>query len=265
MDAMKKLKIEYGGFKNTITTYSGDANNIFEQLEEAIKSEDKETVLYVLNMLNHWYEKNQSDIQSNQYASNKGLHLENQARLISFYKEIEESAIKNSKILNEVIKGTGTMKKIFISHSAVDETVCTAFVELLEELGVPEEDILYTSSNRHGVPGDINIFSYLKKYIVEGITVFYMLSDNYYRSPYCLNEMGAAWVIQNESSTFLLPKFNGEIKGVIDNQKKAFSLKTSIELIEVKKKILGMYPSSKITEGKWEKIKSDFFRKQNEI
>jgi len=104
-------------------------------------------------MLNDWYKKNQSKIQSNQYVNDKRLHLENQASLINFYKEIENSDIKNSKILNKVIKGTGTMKKIFITHSSLDEPVCTAFVHMLEELGVPEDDILYTSGV-HGVPGD---------------------------------------------------------------------------------------------------------------
>ncbi|PFM59524.1 TIR domain-containing protein [Bacillus cereus] len=149
------------------------------------------------------------------------------------------------------------MHKLFISHASADKKVCDAFVDLLEDLGVPEEDILYSSSSRHGIPGGMDIFEYLRNNISNGITVYYMLSDNYYKSAYCLNEMGAAWVTQNDSSTFILPEFTVGIKGVIDSGKKAFTLSDPVELIQLKDKILEEF-GGKISEKKWETVKSKF-------
>ena len=47
-----------------------------------------------------------------------------------------------------------------------------------------------------------------------------MLSDNYYKSPACLNEMGAAWVLKKEYRSILLPGFDyKEIEGAINPRK----------------------------------------------
>ncbi len=77
-----------------------------------------------------------------------------------------------------------------------------------------------------------------RNHIVEDITVFYMLSDNYYESPYCLNEMGAAWIALNDFSIFLLPNFSGDIRGVIDCNKKGYSLNVAHDLISLKDKLV---------------------------
>jgi len=147
------------------------------------------------------------------------------------------------------------MKKIFISHSSKDKDMCDAFVDVLEQLGVPEADILYTSSDRHGVPGDEDIFEYGKKHIEERINVFYMLSDNYYKSAYCINEMEAAWIVQNEYSVFILPNLNYEIKGL--NSKKGYNVTSAIELDNLRDRITKMYNTC-ISEKKWEEVKSKF-------
>ncbi|UYY99650.1 TIR domain-containing protein [Peribacillus frigoritolerans] len=147
------------------------------------------------------------------------------------------------------------INKIFISHSSKDEIFCTAFVDFLEGIGIPEDMILYTSSPRHGIPGDENIFKYLRNHIAEGITVFYMLSDNYYQSPYCLNEMGAAWITQNDFSTFLLPNFTEGIKGVIDSDIKAYTLSVPYDLISLKAKLTKQF-NLKVSDGKFEDLKS---------
>ncbi|MEM1494109.1 TIR domain-containing protein, partial [Bacillus velezensis] len=165
---------------------------------------------------------------------------------------------KNSTITFSVDQNKEFEKKIFISHSSKDKTVCDAFVDLLEGIGVPSEDIIYTSSPYHGIPGDDNIFDYLRKHLFKGAYVCYMLSDNYYDSVYCLNEMGATWVNSNNSSTFKLPGFEGEIKGVIDKNKKAYSLEEPLEVYDFKEKILRMYDLT-LDPKKWERIKSSFY------
>ena len=52
-----------------------------------------------------------------------------------------------------------------------------------------------------------------------------MLSDNYYASAACLNEMGAVWMKQKDYYTFLLPDFEfSKIKGAINPSKRGISL-----------------------------------------
>ena len=49
-----------------------------------------------------------------------------------------------------------------------------------------------------------------------------MLSEHYYASAACLNEMGAAWVLQSNYSTILIPGFKPcDIHGAINPNKKA--------------------------------------------
>lgn len=55
--------------------------------------------------------------------------------------------------------------------------------------------------------------------------VIYFLSDNYYSSPVCLNEMGAVWLKKSDSLSLLLSGFDFEdMQGVIDKNKIAIKL-----------------------------------------
>jgi len=261
MDVFTKLDMEIDGIEENVNSYTGDGyiNNIFENLKENIKSRKIGQTKYLLGKAIEWYNDKQRAIQSNDHVLVKKQHIKNQEMLENFYKELENVKELDENGYNKEEKLT---KKIFISHSSKDKKTCDSFVKLLENLGVPEKDILYTSSNRHGVPCDENIFEYLKRHIMKGITVYYMLSDNYYESAYCLNEMGAAWVVQNNFSTFLLPNFTGDINGVIDKDKKAFTLSSPMDLIEFKDKIIKKYNAT-ISSKKWEEIKNEFLKTIN--
>nr|WP_187307761.1 hypothetical protein [Ruminococcus sp. AF46-10NS] len=46
-----------------------------------------------------------------------------------------------------------------------------------------------------------------------------MLSDNYYSSVACLNEMGATWVLKKEYRSILLPGLIQKIEGAINPNK----------------------------------------------
>ena len=52
-----------------------------------------------------------------------------------------------------------------------------------------------------------------------------MLSKNYYNSPACLNEMGAAWVLKSDYQSILIPPFDFEnIKVQLTQLKSALRL-----------------------------------------
>ena len=98
--------------------------------------------------------------------------------------------------------------KIFISHSSRNKFYGDKLVDLLRSVGVKENEIIFTSNPAYGIPVGQNIFNWLKSQITEKPFVIYLLSEEYYQSIACLNEMGAAWIIENKHAALFTPNFN---------------------------------------------------------
>lgn len=98
--------------------------------------------------------------------------------------------------------------KIFISHSSKNARYGSALVKLLRGIGIDHDKIIFTSDVSYGIPLGSNIFHWLKDRISEKPFVIYLLSPEYYSSVACLNEMGAAWVVENQHATIFTPKFD---------------------------------------------------------
>src|SRR5690606_4638420 len=98
--------------------------------------------------------------------------------------------------------------KIFISHSSKNKVYGEALVDLLRSVGIKETEITFTSNTAYGIPVGQNIFNWLKSQITDKPFVIYLLSEEYYQSIACLNEMGAAWVIENKHAAIFTPNFN---------------------------------------------------------
>lgn len=97
--------------------------------------------------------------------------------------------------------------KIFISHSSINGDYGNALVELLRGVGLRENEIIFTSNVAYGIPLGQNIFNWLKSQIRENPYVIYLLSPAYYTSVACLNEMGAAWIIETDHTFIFTPDF----------------------------------------------------------
>ena len=117
-------------------------------------------------------------------------------------------------------------KLLFISHAEKDSKMVEKFVDLLYDMGVPEKSMFCSSISEIGVPIKTDIYEYLRSLLdSEEVIPIFMLSDNYYSSAACLNEMGAVWIKQKDYFTFLLPGFEfSKIKGAINPSKRGISL-----------------------------------------
>ena len=94
--------------------------------------------------------------------------------------------------------------KIFISHASKDYDYVLRIVELLEDIGVKERELFFSSLPEYGIRGGKNIYQALREEFENyNLHVLYILSDNYYHSITCMNEMGAAWVLHNKYTTIL--------------------------------------------------------------
>lgn len=102
--------------------------------------------------------------------------------------------------------------KIFISHASANKDYGNVLVNLLRQIGISAEEIIFTSNVAYGIPIGQNIFNWLKSQINEKPFVIYLLSKEYYSSIACLNEMGAAWVIENKHAVVFTHSFDFTIK-----------------------------------------------------
>lgn len=117
-------------------------------------------------------------------------------------------------------------KKLFISHAEKDISIVEKFVDLLFDMGIPEECVFCSSISELGVPNKVDIYDYLRNLLdSDEVVPIFMLSSNYYASPACLNEMGAVWIKQKDYFLFLLPGFTfSQIKGAINPSKRGIAL-----------------------------------------
>lgn len=117
-------------------------------------------------------------------------------------------------------------RMLFISHAEKDSKIVEAFVKLLYDIPIPGKNMFCSSISEIGVPIKEDIYDYLRNMLdSEQVIPIFMLSDNYYSSVACLNEMGAVWVKQKDYYLFLLPGFKyTQIRGAINPTKRGISL-----------------------------------------
>lgn len=154
--------------------------------------------------------------------------------------------------------------KLFISHAGKDADIVRKFVDLVLKIGMREEDIFCSSVEGIDIPIQENIYDYLRNLLnSEKIHVVFMLSDNYYQSPACLNEMGAAWVKRTDYTTFLLPGFEyKDIEGAVDPRE--MSIKLDDDELRVKNR-LGQFKNQlvqnfgfNVSDIRWEQCRDEF-------
>lgn len=119
-----------------------------------------------------------------------------------------------------MLEGDEILKRIFISHSTEDMREAKILTDFLMKIGIDGEKIMCSSLSFSQIPINKNIYDYLKEILKEENFVILLLSDNYYKSATCLNEMGAAWIREMPTIPILLSKFKIEnMKGVVDQSK----------------------------------------------
>lgn len=191
---------------------------------------------------------------------------ENFNRLKSSLKVIEKNIDKyfpDEKLIESEI--TKAMKpKIFISHSSKDVKYVEPIVELLADIGMTNDNLFCSSIPDYGIPLNQDIYEYLSSLFSENeLYVIFVLSSNYFGSPACLNEMGAAWVLKNEYTSILLPKFEyQEIDGAVNPNKIGMKLDDDDELLKKRlgelKDIISEKFSISVPDMRWEKKRNDF-------
>lgn len=159
-------------------------------------------------------------------------------------------------------------EKIFISHASADKKYGEVLVKLLRGLGLKRDQIIFTSDDDYGIPIDRNIFGYLKDQINDEVYMIYLLSDKYYERVACLNEMGAAWIVQNDYTVIGIPDFDFNnpkfSEGAIDPRRIGFTLDNKKRIVEFKNKILDRFELS-IDEPDWNNLLDNYLENIKKI
>ena len=160
--------------------------------------------------------------------------------------------------------------KVFISHASKDIKYVKPLVELLTQMGLTEDNLFCSSVPGYGIPLSRNIYDYLaEEFRNNNLLVIFVLSENYYNSAACLNEMGAAWVLKKEYYTILLPDFEfKQIEGAIDPRKIAIKLgPASYELkhglAQLRDIVSDTFSIRKLSESRWGTCRDRFLEEIN--
>lgn len=95
--------------------------------------------------------------------------------------------------------------KFFISHSSKNRDLVALFVELLHsKLGVAEADI-YCTSIQNQVKLGKNFIHDIRDNLKDAGLVFFLITEDYLSSVFCLMEMGAAWAYKDNIIPILVP------------------------------------------------------------
>ena len=165
--------------------------------------------------------------------------------------EIQEHAIKNITYKNRInaysygdLRTTVRIldalyppieRKIFISHSSKDEAIIKPFITniLIAGCGLRHNEIFCTLDN-----STIHTGEDFRNEIVRGMKecdfIILMISNNYKQSEVCLNEMGAAWALDNKTILpFILPDCSFEDMGFIYKVKQGAAITDKTKLDEL--------------------------------
>ena len=163
-------------------------------------------------------------------------------------------------------------KLVFISHSSKDKEYTKAFVNLLFDIGLNEDDIMCSSYPGVGIPLREKVYDWLvEKFQEYDLHVFYFLSHNYYQSAASLNEMGAAWAMKQKWDGILLPGFSfTDISGCIDPTQIGIKLDGDTDelkhrLGELRDDIIHEFGLRPVGATRWERIRDSFIATIKEI
>jgi len=114
---------------------------------------------------------------------------------------------------------------LFVSHAWADRELTDLFVEKVLRLGcgIPADQIVYTSRTSMGVPGGSDFRAYIRGRAEGASLVIAIVTDDFLSSAFCMNEVGAAWVLSKDfypiaTPTLPFSRLDGVLPGLQVNR-----------------------------------------------
>lgn len=191
------------------------------------------------------------------------------ARLQAELDKIEDS-VSDSRISKPSETKT---HKLFISHATKDADYIKELVSLFEALGLQEDEIICSSIPPYCIPLDKKVYDWLvNEFQQSDLHMIFALSQYYYDSAACLNEMGAAWAMKHNWTGILLPGFGfSSIKGCIDATQIGIKLDDTdiatlnYRLEELKNNLNHEFKLRDMSHAVWERKRNEFLKRIHDI
>ena len=104
---------------------------------------------------------------------------------------IKQSLRKNRATLNSYHRGLNMPHTIFISHRSTDGEVADMLFDFLVGTGIPADAIFCSSRPGNDVREKVSVE--VKERLQDSAVYMMILSEEYFKSAYCLNEAGIIW------------------------------------------------------------------------
>lgn len=190
--------------------------------------------------------------------------------------DIERSGLIKCEVPADAVKECNTKGKkrplVFISHRGTQVQFVSVLVDLLEKCGFKSDNLFCSSVPGFNIGLDEDIIETLRKKFVDyDLYVVYVFSTDFFQSPYCLNEMGAAWVLQVENSIIVTRDMDETvIDGVVNKTKTRVSFNDSVlqlknRMAELRDKLLSFARLPKVEEVNWNRYYDKFISDVNSI
>lgn len=87
--------------------------------------------------------------------------------------------------------------QIFLSHAAADKELVDKFIDFIQTGLNVDPETVYCTSNQ-SIPTGNNFIDNIKDNIADTKLVVFLMTRSYFKSPFCLCEMGAAWALNHD-------------------------------------------------------------------
>lgn len=185
--------------------------------------------------------------------------------IAEYIEELKEE-LTFTAVQDEEIHEKSQVSKIFISHASRDAEIVEEVIELLETIGIEANQIFCTSFDGYGIEIGENFLDTIKSELSTDSLVLFLLSQNFYRSPVCMCEMGATWVLSKEHIPIIIPPLTFEqIQGVIPLTQ-GFKINDSLKLNLLKEKIENDFEiENSLSFSTWERKRDRICSRINKI
>ncbi|GAA0619590.1 toll/interleukin-1 receptor domain-containing protein [Streptomyces crystallinus] len=96
-------------------------------------------------------------------------------------------------------------KSVFISHASADRELAAALKDHLILGGASNRRIFFSSENSTGIPVGRSVRRHLQETLANSAVVIELISEKFLTRPYCLMELGAAWVLNKPTYPLVVP------------------------------------------------------------
>ena len=123
---------------------------------------------------------------------------------------------------------------IFISHSSKDAKVIKSFTDKILQLAlkINRDDIFCTSIEECSIVSGEDFRKVIKEKLQNATHVVQIITWDYKKSEVCMNEMGAAWVLNSKVKPFIIDPVDYESVGFINSPNQLLKLNQKQDLLK---------------------------------